>query len=181
MGRAKEPQPAKLFMSLIASEDAILDMSLKDLRLAFGEIDFTSERFPFEFTDYYTEEMGSPLFRHFITFERLISIPLLPEIKQTTNRLEEKYSTPDGKRRVNIDPGYLSLVHAILATTKGYTHRPYLRDGIYADLTLVYQNKTFQPLEWTYPDYRQDQIILLFNRFRKEYLEDLKGREEDPC
>jgi hypothetical protein len=181
MGRPKEPKPAKLFMSLIASEDAIFYRSLEDLRLALGEIDFISERFPFDFTDYYTEEMGSPLFRHFVTFERLISIPLLPEIKQTTNRLEEKYSTPNGKRRVNIDPGYLSLVHAILATTKAYTHRPYLRDGIYADLTLVYKNKTFQPLEWTYPDYRQDQIILLFNRFRKKYLEDLKGREEDPC
>lgn len=181
MGKAKEPKPAKLFMSLIASEDTIFNRSLEDLRLDFGAIDFTSERFPFDFTDYYMEEMGSPLFRHFITFGRLISIPLLPEIKQTTNRLEEKYSTPNGKRRVNIDPGYLSLAHAILATTKGYAHRPYLRDGIYADLTLVYQNKTFQPLEWTYPDYRQDQIILLFNQFRKKYVEDLKGREEDRC
>jgi len=176
MGKTKEPGPAKLFMSLIASEDAIFYRSLEDLRLAFGEVDFTSGRFPFDFTDYYTEEMGSPLFRHFITFERLISIPLLPEIKKTTNRLEEKYSTSAGKRRVNIDPGYLSLAHAILATTKGYTHRPYLKDGIYADLTLIYQNRTFQPLEWTYPDYRQDQIILLFNRFRKKYVEDLKGR-----
>jgi len=181
MGRPKEPKPAKLFMSLIASEDTIFYRSLEDLQLAFGEIDFTSERFPFDFTDYYTEEMGSPLFRYFITFEHLISIPLLPEIKQKTNRLEEKYSTPNGKRRVNIDPGYLSLAHAILATTKGYTHRPYLRDGIYADIALVYQNKTFQPLEWTYPDYRQDQIIQLFNRFREKYVEDLKGRKDHRC
>jgi len=181
MGRTKEPKPAKLFMSLIASEDTVFSQSIEDLQLDFGEIDFTSERFPFDFTDYYSEEMGDPLFRHFITFERLISIPLLPEIKQTTNRLEEKYSTPNRKRRVNIDPGYLSLSHAILATTKGYAHRPYLRDGIYADLTLVYQNKTFQPLEWTYPDYRQDQIILLFNQFRKKYVEDLKRREENQC
>jgi hypothetical protein len=75
---------------------------------------------------------------------------------------------------VNIDPGYISLSHAILATTKGYAHRPYLRDGIYADLTLIYRNRSFQPLEWTYPDYRQDQIILLFNQFRKKYMEDLK-------
>ena len=181
MGKIKEPKPAKLFMSLIASEDSIFYRSLEDLQLAFGEIDFTSERFPFDFTDYYTEEMGSPLFRYFITFEHLISIPLLPEIKQKTNRLEEKYSTPNGRRRVNIDPGYLSLAHTILATTKGYTHRPYLRDGIYVDLTLVYQNKTFQPLEWTYPDYRQDQIIQLFNRFREKYVEDLKGRKDHPC
>jgi hypothetical protein len=181
MGRAKEPRPAKLFMSLVASEDAFFCESLKDLQLIFGKIDFTSERFIFDFTDYYAKEMGSPLFRYFITFERLISIPLLPEIKQTTNRLEEKYSTPDGKRRVNIDPGYLCLAHAILATTKGYSHRPYLRDGIYADLTLIYRDGSFQALEWTYPDYREDQIILLFNGFRKKYVEDLKGRQDHPC
>jgi hypothetical protein len=174
MGGSKEPKPAKLFMSLIVSEDAIFRRCLEDLRLAFGEIDFVSQEFPFDFTDYYAKEMGSPLFRHFITFGRFINIPLLPQIKQTTNLLEERYSTVNGKRRVNIDPGYISLSHAILATTKGYAHRPYLRDGIYADLTLIYRNRSFQPLEWTYPDYRQDQIILLFNQFRKKYMEDLR-------
>jgi hypothetical protein len=176
MGRSKEPKPTKLFMSLIVSEDTIFQRCLEDLRFAFGEIDFISQRFPFDLTDYYTMEMGSPLFRYFITFGRLVTIPLLPQIKQKTNRLEEGYSTLNGKRRVNIDPGYISLSHAILATTKGYAHRPYLRDGIYADLTLIYRNRSFQPLEWTYPDYRQNQIILLFNQFRKKYIEDLKAQ-----
>lgn len=176
MGKVKEPKPAKLFMSLIASEDEILQQGLKDLGLAFGEIDFTSERLPFDFTDYYTREMGRNLFRHFITFKNLISMPLLPDIKHATNRLEEKYASPGGNRRLNIDPGYICFEHVILATTKGYSHRPYLRDGIYADLTLIYRNKSFEPLEWTYPDYRQERIIGLFDRFRKKYVEDLGGR-----
>jgi hypothetical protein len=98
-----------------------------------------------------------------------------------TNRLEEKYANSDGHRRFNIDPGYVCLEHVILATTKGYTHRPYLRDGIYADLTLIYRSKSFQPLEWTYPDYRKEEIITLFNQFRKKYLEDLKGGSQRPC
>lgn len=181
MGKPKEPNPAKLFMSLIVSEEGVLSQGMEDLHLNFGEIDSISEKLPFNLTDYYTKEMGPLLFRHFITFERLISIPLLPDIKQTTNRLEEKYASPDGNRRVNIDAGYLCLQHVVLATTKGYTHRPYLRDGIYADLTLIYRNKSFHPLEWTYPDYRQDEIIGLFNQFRKKYAEDLKGREHHPC
>lgn len=181
MGKPKEPNPAKLFMSLIVSEKGVLSQGMEDLHLNFGEIDSISEKFPFNLTDYYTKEMGPLLFRHFITFERLISVPLLPDIKQTTNRLEEKYASPDGNRRVNIDPGYLCLEHVVLATTKGYTHRPYLRDGIYADLTLIYRKKSFWPLEWTYPDYRQDEIIGLFNQFRKKYAEDLKGREHHPC
>jgi hypothetical protein len=181
MGKPKEPKPAKLFMSLIASEEGIFHQGVEDLRLTFGEIDFISERLPFNFTDYYTKEMGTHLFRHFITFEHLISMSLLPDIKLATNRLEEKYAASVRNRRVNIDPGYLSLEHVILATTKGYTHRPYLREGIYADLTLIYRNKCFQPLEWTYPDYRQDEIIGFFNQFRKKYMEDLKGRSHHLC
>jgi hypothetical protein len=174
MGKPKEPKPAKLFMSLIASEPDLFRNGLQDLCSIFGEADTISERFPFNLTDYYTQEMGKPLFRHFITFERLIPIPTLPDIKQTTNHLEEKYSGLNGNRRINIDPGYICLEHVVLATTKAYTHRPYLRNGIYADLTLIYRNKSFQPLEWTYPDYRQSGVIALFNQFRKKYLEDLR-------
>ena len=174
MGRETEPKPAKLFMSLIAPEDDILQRGIQDLVLTYGEVDFISERLPFNFTNYYAREMGEPLFRRFITFAHLISIPLLPDIKQATNRLEEKYAFQNGNRRLNIDPGYLCLEHVILVTTKSYTHRPYLRKGIYADLTLIYQNKSFRPLEWTYPDYRREEVIGLFNQFRKKYAEDLK-------
>lgn len=173
MGKVREPKPAKLFMSLMTSEEAILRDGIEDLQSAFGEIDFISERLPFDFTDYYAEEMGKGLYRHFITFERLFSIPALPEVKETTHRLEEKYVVASGKRRINIDPGYLCLAHVILATHKAYTHRPYLRKGVYADLTLIYRARSFRPLEWTYPDYRQEEVIRLFNQFREKYLRDL--------
>lgn len=174
MGIPKEPKPAKLFMSLIFSEVEILQKGLENLKPLFGEIDFLSKVLPFDFTDYYNEEMGSHLQRHFATFERLISIPSLPQIKHLTNDLEKKFSDPKGNRRINIDPGYLCLEHVILATTKGYAHRPYLRDGIYADLTLIYRDKSFRPLEWTYPDYRQKEVIEFFNQIRRRYLDDLK-------
>jgi hypothetical protein len=181
MGKPKEPEPAKLFMSLIALEDEIFHRGAEDLRSAFGETDTISERFPFDLTDYYTREMGGPLFRHFMTFGRLIPVASLPDVKLATNRLEEKYARSEGGRRINIDPGYICLEHVILATTKGYTHRPYLRDGIYADLTLIYRNKSFQPLEWTYPDYRKEGVITLFNRSREKYLEDRRGRKNRSC
>ena len=181
MGKPKEAKQAKLFMSLIVSDDDILHQGMRDVTQAFGGIDFVSERYPFRFTSYYAPEMGEALFRRFITFERLISIPFLPEIKHTTNRLEEKHAASNGNRRINIDPGYLCLVHVILATTKGYTHRPYIRDGIYADLTLIFRNKSFQALEWTYPDYRELEVIRLFNQFRKTYLEVLKGGGQHLC
>ena len=181
MGKAKEPEPAKLFMSLITSEEDLLQKGMSALQEIFGEIDFISEDLSFHFTDYYAKEMGNDLFRRFITFATLISRALLPEIKMRTNHLEEKYSTRVGHREINIDPGYLCLEHVILATTKGYTHRPYLREGIYADLTLIYRKKSYQPLEWTYPDYRESEVIRLFNQFRKTYLEDLKRRLDHLC
>ena len=181
MGQPKEAQPVRLFMSLIISDEDILHEGLGSLTPIFGETDLISERFPFNLTAYYQKEMGSDLFRHFISFKELIPIPRLPEIKLTTNRLEEQSSTPEGKRRINIDPGYLCLHHVVLATTKGYTHRPYLRHGIYADLTLIYRAKSFQSLEWTYPDYRQARIIDLFNQMRKRYLDDLRQGATDRC
>lgn len=78
MGKPKEPEPAKLFMSLIASEEEIFRGGVEDFRSIFGETDTISERFPFDLTDYYTPEMGKPLFRHFMTFGRLIPISSLP-------------------------------------------------------------------------------------------------------
>lgn len=181
MGTPREAQPARFFVSLIVSGEEMLQRGEEELRLHLGAINFMSERFPFDFTDYYAEEMGAFLFRHFATFGGLMPIPRLSEIKLTTNRLEEKLSGPDGRRRINIDPGYLCLHHVVLATTKGYTHRPYLRDGIYADLTLIYRNKSFQALEWTYPDYRQPEVIELFNRLRKKYGEDLRRGATEGC
>jgi hypothetical protein len=178
MGKPREPRPAKLFMSLITGEDDIFNQGMEELKKDFGEIDFVSEKLPFDFTDYYAQEMGENLFRHFITFKRLISRDSLPDIKLITNRLEEKVDAPGGNRRINIDPGYLCPAHVILATTKAYAHRPYLGKGIYADLTLIYRNQSFQPLDWTYPDYRQEGVIQLFNRLRKGYLEKIKEGED---
>jgi hypothetical protein len=181
MGKSKEPRAAKLFASLLFSEESLLKQGMEDLRQTFGEIDWISERSHFGFTDYYAKEMGDTLFRHFITFEDLIAMERLPEIKGATNRLEEMHAAPGGTRQLNIDPGYVCLEHVILATTKGYSHRPYLRDGIYADLTLIYRNKSFQALEWTYPDYRRDEVIGFFNQIRKRYRDDLKGGHDKPC
>jgi hypothetical protein len=75
---------------------------------------------------------------------------------------------------MNIDPGYLSQAHLILATGKGYAHRPYLRDGIYADLTLIFRQGSFEALPWTYPDYAAPETICLFNGIRRKYLLQMK-------
>ncbi|MCX7965305.1 MAG: DUF4416 family protein, partial [Syntrophorhabdaceae bacterium] len=119
-------------------------------------------------TDYYEEEMGSELHRIFILFKSLMPRESLVSIKLTTNNIEKELSI-QGKRQVNIDPGYISLENVVLATTKNYTHRIYLGDGIYGDLTLIYKKGTYNALEWTYPDYASKNIIAIFNNWRNLY------------
>jgi hypothetical protein len=91
--------------------------------------------------------------------------------------MEQEHAS-QGKRVVNIDPGYVSGEHMILATTKAYGHRPYLSNGIYADLTLIYRKGSYEALEWTYPDYRQPKLVEMFNGIRKTYLSQLREMAE---
>ena len=64
--------------------------------------------------------------------------------------------------------------HFVLSTGKGYAHRPYLGKGVYADLTLIYKDKRFNELEWTYPDYKTETIQDILKKIRKIYLDNLK-------
>ena len=176
MGRIGVPKPVKLIMSLIGSDDRLLHQVIQILGERYGEVDFTSDILPFDFTNYYTEEMGEGLFRRLISFSPLIPRETLVRIKRETNEIEEQFAL-EGKRRVNIDPGYICAEHLILATTKGYTHRPYLGEGIHADLTLIYRKGQFRPLDWTYPDYASSQVREILQRVRKQYVQELQRGE----
>lgn len=173
MSKPSHAGPAKLVMSVIAADSRILERVLRELSAEYGFPDYVSAVLSFDYTDYYAEEMGSPLVRRFISFEKLLKPESLPDVKRKTNAVEDKYAE-DRRRRVNIDPGYLNHAHLILATGKGYTHRPYLRDGIYADLTLMYQHGSFCALPWTYPDYAAKETIAMFNILRSRYTLQIK-------
>ncbi|GBD37880.1 hypothetical protein HRbin37_00119 [bacterium HR37] len=173
MSKLIEPRPVKLFIGIIYSKDAPIKDCINILKEKFGEIDFISEVMPFNFTSYYEKEMGKDLLRQIISFKRLIKREELIEIKITTTEIEEKFSI-EGKRMFNLDPGYIAPEHLILATGKGYYHRPYLGKGVYADLTLIYRQRDFQPLEWTYPDYRGEELRGVFREIRKKYMSDLR-------
>jgi hypothetical protein len=160
-------------MSLITADDHLLHQVADALASRYGEIDFESDILPFDVTRYYTPEMGEGLFRRFCTFSPLIPRDALVRIKGETNETEGRFAR-EGRRKINIDPGYICAEHVILATTKGYTHRPYLGEGIYADLTLIYRAGAFRPLEWTYPDYASPDIREIMQGIRKRYLQELK-------
>jgi len=130
-------------------------------------MDFLSASGPFPYTTYYDKEMGQGIRRQTAGFLNLVAPGLLPDIKLRTNEIENSFSR-DGKRRVNIDPGLLSPERFVLATGKNFTHRIYLRDGIFADLTLIYQKGAYSPLPWTYPDYRETEFLHYLKVLRKK-------------
>jgi hypothetical protein len=173
MSEPTQALPVKLVFSVFAQAAGMLNETIRRLSVLYGQPDFISRQVPFDYTDYYHPEMGEKLVRRFLSMEELIRPENLPDIKLATNEIE-KETALDNHRAVNIDPGYLSQAHLILATGKGYTHRPYLRSGIYADLTLIYQGKKFCSMPWTYPDYADEKQLAMLGAIRARYLLQLK-------
>jgi len=164
--------PVKLVVGLLASDQSLLAQAQSALAEGFGTVTVKSEEIPFSFTDYYEKEMGPNLIRQWVGFHGLIESEQLVDFKRTTGSLEKRFIGPNHKRRVNLDPGLLSLHNFVLASTKGFAHRIYLRDGVYAELTLLFQSGKFQPLAWTYPDYQAPTCQEFLMRCRKELLAD---------
>ena len=173
MSIPQDPKPAKLFVSVIAGSAAQIAKVLSRLVGRYGILDFVSELLVFDYTDYYFAEMGQPLYRRFASFDGLISQEDLARIKVQTNLLEAEQSA-GGNRRVNIDPGYLLAERLVLASGKNYAHRIYLSNGIYADLTLIYRDRDYRPLAWTYPDYAEMKVRNWLRALRQKYLLQLR-------
>ncbi len=168
MGTAHEPAPVKLVISLLTGQPGLLPHVKEELARLFGPMDYESELLPFDHTAYYTPEFGPDLLRQIVAFEDLIDPADLPAIKCRTNELEGSLAV-EGKRQVNIDPGYVSLGKLVLASTKDHGHRLYLGQGIYGEVTLTYRQGRFRPWPWTYPDYASDRYCALFGAIRQRY------------
>jgi hypothetical protein len=174
MSTLSEPEDVKRITSLISPGEAGLYRMVEALEDLFGTADWRSPVLPFDRTRYYEREMGSPLVRVFVSFDRLMRPDELVETKVETGRLEDLFRR-NGRRTVNVDPGYICLERLVLATGKNYTHRIYLRCGVFADLTLVYHKQSFRTLPWTYPDYADPYVVELFNRVRNQYKARIRG------
>jgi len=172
MSNPQTPKPAKLVVGLFMNDKRLLAAAACDLSDAFGPIDLAGPWFNFDFTDYYSTEMGTPLFRRVLAFKNHIQQHDLADIKLITNDVEHKY-VQNGRRRINIDPGYLVHERFVLASAKNFTHRISIGKGIYADLTLIYTRGGFQTLPWTYPDYAEKNMLTFLVRVRNKYLKDI--------
>jgi hypothetical protein len=162
------PEPARVVVSVLTADENVLDLAKPRLVKFLGLLQEEMGPVSFNFTSYYDAEMGQGIRRWFWVFRDLVDRSILADVKRLTNDVEQTY-TVDGKRRFNLDPGLLTLGNFVLATGKNNAHRIYLKDGIFADLTLIFRAGTYRPLEWTYPDYACDETIEILNRFREHY------------
>ncbi|OGX19192.1 MAG: hypothetical protein A3K83_07090 [Omnitrophica WOR_2 bacterium RBG_13_44_8b] len=167
------PKPVKLITGFIFKNEPVLIRAEYFLKRMFGKSDYESEILAFAHTDYYEKEFGRGLSRKFISFQRLIDPRNLPSVKLSAGKIEKKLSG-GANRNINIDPGYLDLAKLVLATTKDFTHRIYLDRGIFAEVTLFCEGKGFKPWQWTYPDYKTEEYIAIFNKIRSIYAEQIK-------
>jgi hypothetical protein len=173
MGNIQQHPPVKLFSALTYIRNAPLVDIYKDLEHHFSAIELKSKAYNFSaFTDYYEQEMGKGLYKLFLIFAKLVSPEELAAVKLATNAIEAKYML-EKRRTINLDPGYISEAKLVLATTKNYTHRIYLNNGIFGDVHLQYQDQSFRAQPWTYPDYQQSEIIQFFNKVRLKYFHQL--------
>ncbi len=169
MGSIKSPELVQLFVGLLATTPERLGQAQGILEGRFGPVAFASLPTPWEYSRYYAEELGNPLLRQFLFFRRSIRPERLASIKSKTNEIEGQMGVIEEgrlRRSVNLDPGYLCDSKIVLATTKDYSHRIYLGEGIFGEVTLIYQGRGFQPLAHTYPDYGSKTYLELFNQAR---------------
>jgi hypothetical protein len=162
--------PALLLVAAFSRYDEALDWTREKLREHFGPVQLESPRFEFNETAYYEKSMGPGLKKSFFACERLIDPGLLPDIKRQTGTWERDYAAAarhSEERPLNLDPGYITEAKLVLASTKDYAHRIYLRDGIYAEITLYYQHGHWQKSPWTFPDYQRADYQAFFTACRE--------------
>ena len=175
MGTAREPAPAKYFVALLSPHNDLLTAVESELSSILSTIDGRTEAVLWTASKFYEKEMGSGLLRRFVSFSNLQSPEDLAAIKLKSQRIEDNYRiVGSGRRRVNLDPGYLDAFKVVLASTKNASQRIYLGSGIYGEATLLYHDAAFHGLDYTYRDYLWPDTLAFFRQLRAQYLTQLR-------
>jgi hypothetical protein len=175
MGEIRTSLPVKLFTGVLTSMPEIMPPAEERLIAHFGAVDLRSPQLIFDKTHYYDEEMGSPIYRYFLSFEKLMEPSAIAGVKIITNGLESEFAAEysNVRRPINLDPGYLEQSKIILASTKNYYHRILIAEGIYAEVTLHFEDGAWRPFPWTFPDYKKNDYQQFFASLRGLYRDQL--------
>lgn len=150
-----------LFFALMYKDSNILEKTIDLLKNNFGSIASKSPEYDFDFTDYYEKEFGNNLKKIIIIFSKEINKKDLAEIKIKITEIEKKYSS-EGKRRINIDPGYVNNKEVVLASFRKKSVKEDLGKGIYAHKVLEFDNGKVKEFWHTFQDYKSKLVQEFF-------------------
>jgi hypothetical protein len=173
MAQVTVAQPVQLLVGIILKGAEPIRPLEEEMARHIGTLEATSPAFDFDVTDYYEDEMGSPLSRIFYTFRHLIDPAEIVGVKLAANRIEQTFAE-GGRRRVNIDPGYMDFYKLVLVSNKYLGQKIYLGKGVYADPTLYY-DKGWKPYDWGFPDFRSGRYDAFLTDVRKAYKAKIRG------
>jgi hypothetical protein len=142
-----------------------------------------SPAFPFPETRTYRRSMGTGLLRKLFVLAAPWPEDGLAPVKLVAGALEEEVRRSEAfpvERPVNIDPGLINDCRVILASTKDHAHRIYRGQGIWEEVTLIFEKGAWRPLPWTYPDFRAPTYHAFLGEFRQEVLRARKGATTGP-
>ena len=177
MWEVNKPKPVKLIIGILAADENSLQAGLESTTAQFGARDLTSQVFGFTQTEYYKDQTGDNILRQFVSFDKLIDPGELSKIKLKTNGIEQKLAKKLAlpfPRPVNLDPGMIEPAKLILASTKNFSHRIYIGDNIYAELTLSYCKGGWTSYRYTFPDYKETRYHDFFSMVRDRLVEQLR-------
>lgn len=172
MGSVTLPDSTLRIVAAFSRHDDALDWGRGQAEAAWGPIALASPWYEFRETRYYEATMGADIKKCFWAFEQLMDPADLPASKLSSNAWEAEFADLGWhaeSRPLNLDPGYITRAKLVLASTKDHAHRVYLGQGIFAEVTLVYQNHRWQCRDWTFPDYRREDYQLFFLECREYY------------
>ena len=172
MSQLDYPERAFFFGSFLFREDLISEDEIKSCwENKWGYSQYFSHPY-FPMKEYYSKEMGnSNLLKRFFG----VALTLRERDEFLESKIWATFEEDSRKRKtsrvVNIDIGCLSLENLQLATGKPFAHRIYLGKGVYSDLTYLFRNKKYEVLPWTYPDYREKEVLNFFTEQRQTLYE----------
>ena len=163
-----DPTRALRLCSCLTGDAELLSRVEEELIGVFGEIALKSPPFSFDISSYYLDEMGEGLQRFWYGFRDLCAAEQLPAARLATGRIEEKL-TARGKRRVNLDPGYLDLGKLVLASQKEAPDKIYMGRGVWAHTCLRFRFGEFTAPDHSFPDFRDGRFDEFMLEARKLY------------
>jgi len=161
----------KRITGILYPDDDLLSWSIEKLTEIWGVPEIVSNPVPFDKTNYY-DEISPNLKRVFLCFPGLVNAGGLADWKHEAIEIEAMSRKPI--RAVNIDPGYIDGARLILASTKDHAHRIYLRDGIFAEVTMRYRFRKWTAFDYTFPDFASGVYDEFLLRVRRLWLLEVK-------